>query len=199
MKSKLVTAFFLFLALALLMPSSAFAYAGVTGSVIDSKTSQPWAYGGDVWVLNMANGDIIATGALTASGTFSIAYGADGLGVGSLGPAPVSGNQVKIIIDFTCSQSGDCGGLGPAPNGNPGNSEFTYTEAPIPGYLHAGYIKTGTGPTAIKLESLTVAPTDSASPSWLALAVCTFILTIYLFWRRRQAMQTAAEEVSSQF
>lgn len=199
MKSKLVTTFFLLLALALLMPSSAFAYAGVTGSVIDSKTSQPWGYGGDVWVLNVANGDIIATGALSASGTFSIAYGDDDLGVGSLGSAPVSGNQVKIIIDFTCSQSGDCGGLGPAPNGNPGNSEFTYTEAPIPGYLHAGYIKTGTGPTAIELESLTVAAAVSGSPSWLALAVCTFILTIYFFWRRRHSAQAAAEEVSNLF
>jgi hypothetical protein len=197
MKSKLITAFFLFLALALLMPSSAFAYAGVTGSVLDSKTSQPWVYGGDVWVLNVANGDIVATGALSASGTFSIAYGDDDLGVGSLGSAPVSGNQVKIIIDFTCSQSVDCGGLGPAPNGNPGNSEFNYTEAPIPGYLHAGYIKTGTGPTAIKLESLTVSPAGSTSTSWLALVVCSLILTVYFFWRRRQSSQTAAQEVSS--
>jgi len=199
MKSKLVTALFLFLAFALLVPSSAFAYSGIKGSVIDSKTSQPWAYGGDVWVLNMATGEVIATGSLTAGGAFSIAYGNDGLGVGSLGAAPLSGNQVKIIIDFTCSQSVTCGGLGPAPNGDPGNSEFTYTEAPIPGTLSAGYIKTGTGPTAIQLESLTVASAGSTPSPWLALAVCISVLAAYFFWHRQPWSQTRVEEIASLF
>lgn len=142
------------LAILMMVTATAFAFGSVQGSVIDSKDSDPWIYGGEVWVYDTASGDICGTGTLNASGQFNIKLDGtqDDLGAGGTVDctAGYNGSTLEILIDFTCAMGvGTCN----APNGTPATNSVQFTQNAIPVPYNAGYISTGTGPTAIRLDA----------------------------------------------
>jgi hypothetical protein len=194
MKRKLSVALGLAVIASLAVATPALAYTGISGTVIDSKTLQPWTHGGDVWIVNNTTGSIVATCAVDSSGHITdggagnnngvCEYGEDYLGVGSL-VTPAAGNQLEVVIDFSCTTSGACSG---GSQGTPGFSSNPYTESPIPLLRNLGYIKTGTGPNAIVLADVTA----QSSNLWLAVALAAVALmgaggAVLLLRRRRTA------------
>lgn len=142
------------------LPYSVYAYNKVQGQVIDSKNKDPWQYGGEVWVYVVSTGDVCATGRLNATdGKFNLNL--DGTS-NALGYSPVvnctqavyNGETIEILIDFICSYAGPYGGstCNP-PNGYPATKSVQFTQNGIPITYNAGYIETGTGPTAVTLET----------------------------------------------
>lgn len=139
MKKKLALLFTLVLLLVMVAPS--FAWNGVSGTLIDSVDKDPWLFGGDVWIVNNTNGNILGTGTLAANGTFNIAFGTDGLVCGCVTNVSANGDALEVIIIPN-----------PGPNGAPGVASKTFTQNPIPARYATGYLETGTGPTAISLQ-----------------------------------------------
>ncbi len=145
------------LAILMMVAVTAFAFSSVQGSVIDSKNSAPWTHGGEVWVYDTGTGDICGTGTLDATGHFSISLDGSqdtlGAGGGSRLPDCTTGHNnhtLEILIDFTCAMGvGTCD----APNGTPATNSKQFTQNGIPVPYNAGYISTGTGPTAIRLDA----------------------------------------------
>ncbi len=142
------------LAILMMMATTAFAFNGVTGAVIDSKDKDPWLYGGEVWVYDTGTGDICGTTTLDSSGHFSITLGGtptDDLGGGAVDctGAGYMNHTLEILIDFNCGMGvGTCN----PPNGYPGTNSTQFTQNTIPVTYNAGYIETGTGPTIILLD-----------------------------------------------
>lgn len=128
------------------------AFKGVQGQVIDSKTKQGWQYGGEVWVYDTSSSAICATGLLDANGGFSLSLDgtSNALGVSTVDcRTGYNGATFEILIDFNCSMGvGTCN----PPAGTPGTIQHQFTQNPIPATYDAGYLETGTGPTAITLE-----------------------------------------------
>ncbi len=141
-------------AILMMMATTAFAFSSATGSVIDSKDKQPWRYGGEVWVYDTASGDICGTTILDANGQFSVRLNGtqNDLNAGTLHDCTngYNGNTLEILIDFNCGMGvGTCN----PPNGYPGTNSTQFTQNTIPVAYNAGYIETGTGPTAILLDN----------------------------------------------
>lgn len=180
MKSKVLSALLAVIMVSVMFVSPAFAYATVQGSVIDSLNLDPWSYGGEVWVYNPSTGDVCGTGVLSASGTFTIALNGsqDDLGYGGLVNCRVgmNGQALEILIDFTCGMSvATCS----APYGSPATATRQFTQNGLPIAYNAGYIETGTGPTAIQLQGFgggnTMTVTVAAGATALLLAGVTFM------------------------
>ena len=158
--------------IAMVLPIPAYAYSGVEGDVLDSFTLQPWTHGGEVFVLNLNTGALIATCALLIAdapplevGDFQCIYGTDGLGTGAtLGPPPANSDQVRVIIDYTCPViPANCTGFADPP----ANTEYTFTELSfLTSNANTGSLQTGTGPNAIELVDFSVT-TQSSSNTWL--------------------------------
>ncbi len=152
----------LILSLGLVAP--ALAYDGVTGTVIDSKTSSPWQYGGDVLIVDRDTNMIVATcmvelltgKIIGAPGPNSCDYGSNvlfepsGSDPNPFGTPPV---PMEVIIDFSCAISGSCSG---GPLGTPAPIILHYDEAaPLSSLLYPlGNVPTGTGPLAVQLSGM---------------------------------------------
>ncbi|GEM_PF-3270295 len=165
-----INATFILLMIFLAVPVQVYAYGGVQGQVIDSKNKDPWQYGGEVWVYVVSTGDVCATGRLNPTdGTFNLALNGtdDVLGYGTTADCTTgafAGQTIEILIDFTCSFKGSYGGstCNP-PSGYPATAQVQFTQNALPITYNAGYIETGTGPTAVTLESFsgtTVTPSN---------------------------------------
>ena len=167
------------------------AYTGIQLIVRDSVNNAPWQWRGDVYLVNQTTGDIAATGILGANGQATILHGSGSLcdAVGGC-IAPLNGHVIEIIIDFTCqislaeglTQPGDC----PSPNGIPNTfGESTYTQNNVP-VLITRNVQTGTGPSAVTLNSIGVA-TGSGIAIYLVVAVMMALMaTAVLVARRNQ-------------
>jgi hypothetical protein len=171
MKNKLFILIAVMLVAAMVFPVPAYAYTGVQGRVIDSKTKTAWQNGGDIWVINNSTGDIEATGKLDSAGAFSINWGDDALNYGMVGTVnadstpPLTGENVEFVIDFGCAFSLTPGC--PPVNGTPAMISFAFTQNGIPIRFNAGTnIETGTGPTALELVDFSVTP-QSSNNTWL--------------------------------
>ena len=169
MKNKLFILIAVMLVAAMVFPVPAYAYTGVQGRVIDSKTKTAWQNGGDVWVINNSTGDIEATGSLDpVTGAFSINWGDDALGFGAVNAdatPPQTGENIEFVIDFGCAFSLTLGC--PPVNGTPAMISFAFTQNGIPIQFNAGTnIETGTGPTALELVDFSVTP-QSSNNTWL--------------------------------
>lgn len=142
----------------LLSATVVFAYNSVQGQVIDSKNGDPWTYGGEVWVYDTQTGDVCATGVLDANGNFSLSFGTnadDGLNQGTTDctQSTYNGHTFEILIDFNCStNTGACN----PPSGTPGTSTTQFAQNSVPVTYDAGYIETGTGPTAVTISDVQV-------------------------------------------
>ncbi|MBE2200543.1 MAG: hypothetical protein IAE79_18155 [Anaerolinea sp.] len=173
--------------LLLVMVAPSLAYNDATGNVVDSKESDPWVYGGEVWIYNTVSGTICATGLLSGTGTFTLPLdgSVDALGVGitatCIGGAN-NGQVLEILIDFNCGMGvGAC----TPPNGYPGTYTRQFTQNAIPITFNAGYLYTGTGPTAVTLQGFDGGTTGSL-PVMAGLAVVLLAgLTMFVV-RRRQ-------------
>lgn len=148
------------LILSLSIVAPALAYTGVTGDVIDSKTSQPWAHGGDVYLRDVTSNTIIATCTIDPAGHIvgvggypaPCLYGANVIYAPSAN-LPPAGGEVKVIIDFSCAISSNCSG-GPA--GTPAPIiTFYFEDDPVSSVPKAlPPISTGTGPNAVQLAGM---------------------------------------------
>jgi hypothetical protein len=157
-----------------LLATPAFAYSGIVGNVIDSETAAPWSFGADIYVVGSSSG-LIASDHLGANGSFNIAYLTDNLGVcpSSVCNTPLPGERVTVYLDFTCGQSADCNGLGPAPSGPPGTAFKTYTEQSALNFRFGlGYVQTGTSPNAVSLASFGA----QANHTWWAAGLAALAL-----------------------
>ena len=130
----------------LLVVTTAYAWTGVDGKAVDSKTGAGWAHGGTAYAVSSVDGMLGTYPLSTAAGTegeFSGAYTA------------TPGATITVYIVFS-----------PGPNGTPAtNSDCTFIDVAIPVHYGCGNILTGTGPTAITLADLT-AESSAANP-WL--------------------------------
>lgn len=200
MKKKLLFALTLALLTTLVVTAPAFAYTGVTGTVVDGY-GNPWTHGGDVIIYNTTASNIAAAcsvqpGPGPGTGQFNCVYGADTIpgGIGApIGPPPANGDQMTIIIDLDCSFS----------NNNPPPGDGTCTGGSATGKMvmmdyeeafvgllfipfDAGYINTETGPNAV-----TLAGTSAESPNvWLPAVLGVVALVgaggVALLLRRRR-------------
>ncbi len=137
-----------------------------------AEFSQPWTNGGEVWVVNNSTGDVEATGLLDASGNFSIVWGIAGLPgipVDTDATPPQPGEQIEIIIDYTCSITGPLPTC-PPPLGVPATTSFIFTQSIVPIMRSTGFIYTGTGPNAIELVDFQVT-SQSGGSNWLPFAL----------------------------
>ena len=164
MKNKLFLLVAVILVAAMVFPTPAYAWTGVTGQVIDSLNLDPWAYGGQVWVVNNTNGTILIAAELDINGAFNFAWLTDTLGpLGVCGgspcvdatAAPASTNSLELVIIPY-----------PGPNGTPGVISRTFNQNVIPARYNPGYLETGTGPTALELVDFSVTP-QSSNNTWL--------------------------------
>ena len=169
MKSKLLILTILVLIAMMAAPTPAYAYPSVTGNVIDSKISDPWAWGGEVWVQD-SSGNICGTGTLDSNGTFSIVLDGsqDDLAWGTTvdcTQASYSGQILEVIIDFDCfMDSTNCtdDGLG-NPVDRPGTNSITFTQSGLPFPWNIRDIETDTGPNAIELVDFSVTPQSNGN------------------------------------
>lgn len=159
-----------------LYASPAAAWNGVSGQAVDDE-GNGWTHGGDVYILNNTTGEIVGTGSLAGDGSFSVAYGDDGITCGCVnGGNPNAGNSMSVFIIY------NNGG-----NGTPGTGQSDYNEAPIPVNFNIGAVSTGTGPTAVTLSGIGAdAPASSALP--YALAVIVLAGASYAMLRRREVI-----------
>ncbi len=179
------------------LPYGIYAYTSVQGQVIDSKNKDPWQYGGEVWVYDVNTGNVCATGRLDPSdGTFNLNL--DGSSNVLSYPsttdctdAAYNGKTLEILIDFTCSYSGTYGGstCNP-PNGYPATKSVQFTQNGLPIVYNAGYIETGTGPTAVTLETFSGAALTMSNRLVAGLAgllgIAVLALTVVTWrWGRR--------------
>ncbi len=149
-------ALFIGLLLALSVTAPALAYTGITGQVIDSKTSAPWQWGGDVYVRNLLTNTIIATCTLDPSGQIVESVGNPCLYTSSVfgsptGVLPAPNDPLGVVFDFHCTASGNCSG---GPSGTPSPTLVFYPEAVGALYPILLPIETGTGPNAVQLTGM---------------------------------------------
>lgn len=189
MKKKLSV--FLALVLALVMVVPAFAQSGVSGRLYDGESGdgdpdQPWQHGANIYILNCdSSGNILGTavygsiqldGTETPTGEFSSPdWTADDLGVKNSDPA--AGDYVCLYVVWNSS------GVIPAP--------APTVTAPQPylsfvtGQMSFGNIQSGTGPTAVSLQSFS---TEGGVNAMLPAAVGLLLLAgaSFVIIRRRQ-------------
>ena len=138
---KKATVFLAVVILLALMIMPTFAYSPVTGSVIDSITSQPWQYGGEIYISGSVSNLLAGPVPLPVNGNFSIPITA------------IPGETITVVIDFTCAATPanciDPPGDYPPPGTN---TVCSFTELAIPIPFGCGFIETGTGPTAVSLQ-----------------------------------------------
>jgi hypothetical protein len=169
MKSRSVITVVATLMVSLLAFGVVYAYTGVNGTAIDSSTLQPWAYGGDVWIVNQSNGNILATcvlntttGAIQDGSSGTCDYGDDALASGIVNTTRANGNIIEVVVIFN-----------QGPNGQPADASVTFTESAIPTRRNLGYIKSGTGPTAVVLSDLSA---ESSSMGWLPVVLIVAVV-----------------------
>ncbi len=94
----------------------------------------------------------------------------------------MTGQPLELLIDFECSATfATC----TPPEGYPGTHTRQFTQNAIPIAFNAGYIYTGTGPTAVTLQGFDGGTTGSL-PVMAGLAVVLLAgLTMFVV-RRRQ-------------
>jgi hypothetical protein len=141
--------------------SPALAYSGVEGQVVDSVTGNGWSWGGDVYIINDITGYILATCFLSPTGYIVSNLPADPCTYGSaalfnfLWTAPSNGDDIDIVIDFSCALSGNCSG---GPVGTPATLNVAYTEDTTDSdpYNINDVLdpETGTGPNAVQLSGM---------------------------------------------
>jgi hypothetical protein len=177
MKHKIILVLVTAVLIGLAVPAPVTAYSGMSGGVIDSRNLDPWLNGADIWIVNNTQGGaIVATGTLnTADGTFNLAWGQDDLnyfangGIPLLFP-PASGDQVELIIDFSCGYSSIYGAnpaTCPPLNGTPTTMSFSITQNAIPIRYNLGTNnETGTGPTSVQLVDFSVSQ-PAPQNTWL--------------------------------
>ena len=171
--------------LLLLTAVPTFAYGGVNVRVFDSLDQNAWQYGGDVFLISDLDG-IVGTGELDGIGEVVITHGAGSL-CGAVGGcnAVTNGAIVTIVIDFECQTSGNvCN----PPEGIPATSgDTTYTQNVLP-FNFTANVNTGTGPTAVTLNTTGA----QAGTSMMLLAGSLLVLllgtaTVLVVRRRQQA------------
>ena len=180
------------LLLALAVTATSFAYTGVTGRVVDSEFLGRWQWGGDVYIVD-GDGDIVSTCEVSQApgtrGDFLCTYGDDDIGStpGFVGGSPDT-NPVTILVDFTCTVSGNCTG---GPDGTPKTNQVTYEELPVPVVYNAGFIRTGTNPTAITLTGFA---TEGGGTNLLLIAAAGAVILLaaltLVAMRRRKSIAT---------
>ncbi|MCA9970491.1 MAG: hypothetical protein KC425_09765 [Anaerolineales bacterium] len=184
MKKKLALLFTLVMLMIMVAPT--LAYGSVRGEIIDSKDLDPWQHGAEIWVYNTVTGDICATIRLnpgTSSFNVSLDGTVDDLGGGSVDcRTGMSGQTIEILVDYTCAVFGGC----TAPAGTPatGTIQFTQNGISILPY-NAGFIKTGTGPTAISLQGF--GGSSASLPLVAGLMVVLMAGVTFVAIRRRNA------------
>ena len=172
-----------------------FAYTGATGMVIDSKFGQGWEHGADVYIeiiTNPNNPRLISTCELLQppdpdTGDFDCAYNSNDLNHSAFiaNTFPDDGDTVRVTIDFTCEESGNCT-FGNT-EGTPATLQFTYVESTNLNFRNnLGYILTGTGPTAVELADINL---TSESLNWSIVGLVGLLaivtVTMYVIIRRR--------------
>jgi hypothetical protein len=173
------------LVLTLLAVRSVAAFSGVSGTVVDGKTGDPWLYGAEVaaYQLNAPFGPLGSTILDLSNGSFNLVYNVDLLGICPPAPAgcvPKEANaQIVLVVNFKCDLQSEpthdygqtrpdastpalphCpvdGDLGPLV-GLPGGISYFYKEDGGPDPHFAGNLVTNTGPTAIALRSASAGP-----------------------------------------
>jgi hypothetical protein len=143
----------------LILPGTAHAWNGVSGQVVDGASSDPWIHGGQVWVINMTNGNNLATGNLNGDGTFAINFGDDGVGCGCINNVSLPGHSLQVVVIPNAGPSGAPGAI---------FEDFQQNSIPIP--YPTGYLYTDTGPTAVELADLSVT-SQTRSAAWLPIVL----------------------------
>jgi LPXTG-motif cell wall-anchored protein len=157
------------LALIVVAPSMAY-YNTVSGELRDSKTGALWEYGGNVEVFHCSDLSVIATDSVDSAPTAG--YGTFSIDISSIS----ADTPLCIEVDFTAG-----------PNGDPGNaSKGPYADrSDDTGDLDTGVYFTGTGPTAINLQSFN---TEGGANAMLPAVVGLLLLAgvSFVIIRRRQ-------------
>jgi len=139
------------------------AYNGVTGQAVDAN-GDGWTHGGTVTIYEAGNSTPVGTGSLSGNGSFTIDY--------DPGNLPTSFSEMYILINYNAGSGGD-----------PGSEQISYAEFPEDDYYHAGYIETGTSPTAVTLQGISATGTSSL-PLLVAAGLMLLAVASFVFFRR---------------
>jgi len=139
------------------------AYNGVTGQAVDAN-GDGWTHSGTVTIYEAGNSTPVGTGSLSGNGSFTIDY--------DPGNLPVNFSEMYILINYNAGSGGD-----------PGSEQISFTEFPEDDYYNAGYIETGTGPTAVTLQGISATGT-SGLPLVVAAGLMLLAVASFVFFRR---------------
>jgi hypothetical protein len=168
----------LFAVVSLWNAQPAAAFSGVQGRAFDGY-GDPWTHGGQVYVFNNTTGQLVASGDLVTgdpvnNGRFDFPY--TQTTNGGNGVAPLQGHAMSIYIVYTD------GGVGTPPL-----AQRDYTElAFITGRYSAGNFDTGTGPSAVTLNSIGVATGNGIAIYLVVGVMMALMATAVLVARRNQ-------------
>lgn len=140
---KLIRVSILVLLASLVLAVPVFAYAEVTGLILDGY-GDPWEHGGVVTIYNEDTSPrtVLATCAIESDGSIG-----DGSGGACLYTSPGAGFEIRVYIDPDPSTN--------PPYGNPGpQSSFFLDDGAEEGAMDIGYVYTNTGPNAVSFSSI---------------------------------------------
>jgi hypothetical protein len=162
--------------MSLMIAGIAFAnFTTITGTVLDSKTTSPWIYGGTVKVYDCS--DSTAT-ALPVSGSNPATIAVDGTFTIAGLSDPSAFRPLCVEFNYSTATS---------PNGTPATeTRFIADQSGDSGTHNMGTIYTDTGPTAVTLADFNPTPSSSTLPVIAAAFFALSSVSFVMLRRRRQ-------------
>jgi len=149
MKIKAIILFIIIFVAVFGAPTTAFAYSGVQGDLVDQVTGHPWSNGGYIYIWNITAGVMAGQGAFTG-GSYSIPY------TNQPNPGPPSADQLVIYILPAV------GSAGPSPT----VISPSFIESGISSPYQVGTLTVQAGPNSVELVDFSVT-SESRGNSWL--------------------------------
>jgi len=180
---------------------------GLSGTIIDSKTLQPWVHGAEIVVIQTSgvNVGMKANTFVAADGTWSVNFGTtDTI---ELCSGCTTGNEYatyQVKVNFKCDLQSAADGSGIIGEGTrssitvsdddncgvplvgiPVNFEETVTDSASGGVIDVGDWETGRGPTAVSLQSIT-ADNNATTTAGIGLVIMMLAGVTFVAVRRRE-------------
>jgi len=180
---------------------------GLSGTIIDSKTLQPWVHGAEIVVIQTSgvNVGMKANTFVAADGTWSVNFGTtDTI---ELCSGCTTGNEYatyQVKVNFKCDLQSAADGSGIIGEGTrssitvsdddncgvplvgiPVNFEETVTDSASGGVIDVGDWETGRGPTAVSLQNVT-ADSNTTTAVGIGLVVMMLAGVTFVAVRRRE-------------
>ncbi len=168
MKYKLISLFVFVAAFALMGIDSVYAFDGIKGTVVDSKTKSPWLHGGSITIFDQDDNNApCGSGVLQPNGSYSVLF-----------TSVTCGPNLIILVDPAEAPGG----------GDPAPQLQNFFNDPNQTGMAVVNFETGTGPTAVSMATTNA---DSTVDIGWQISVAFTLLGAATMWAlsRRQLAQ----------